>query len=65
MPTSLAKSAQDAVAVGLLEPVDLKGIHDLKYLNQILKKQGGAAISAKLGTAKSGRGAGTQGSAEG
>ena len=34
--SSLAKSADDAVAVGLLEPVDLDGIYDLRLLNEIL-----------------------------
>lgn len=37
---SLAKSADDAIAVGLLEPVDLKGIHDLTLLNEILVERG-------------------------
>ena len=33
---SLQKSADDAIAVGLLDPVDLKGIHDLTLLNEVL-----------------------------
>jgi NitT/TauT family transport system substrate-binding protein len=37
---SLQKSADDAVAVGLLDPVDLKGIHDLALLNEVLKAAG-------------------------
>jgi len=37
---SLQKSADDAVAVGLLKPVDLKGIYDLTLVNQILKARG-------------------------
>ena len=37
---SLAKSADDAIAVGLLEPVDLKGIHDLTLLNEVLLERG-------------------------
>ncbi|MFL6242248.1 MAG: ABC transporter substrate-binding protein [Acidimicrobiia bacterium] len=38
--TSLRKSAKDAESAGLLKAVDLKGIYDLKLLNQVLKKQG-------------------------
>lgn len=34
--SSLRKSAQDAVDVGLLEPVNLDGIYDIKTLNRIL-----------------------------
>ena len=41
LPT-LAKSAKDAEEVGLLDPVNLKGIYDLKPLNKILKAQGKA-----------------------
>ena len=37
---SLQKSADDAVAVGLLEAVDLKGIHDLTLLNEVLAARG-------------------------
>ena len=37
---SLQKSADDAVAVGLLTKVDLTGIHDLTLLNSILKAAG-------------------------
>jgi NitT/TauT family transport system substrate-binding protein len=37
---SLQKSADDAVAVGLLTKVDLAGIHDLELLNQVLKAAG-------------------------
>jgi NitT/TauT family transport system substrate-binding protein len=33
---SLVKSAEDAVAAGLLEPVELDGIYDLAILNEIL-----------------------------
>ena len=40
--SSLGKSAKDAEAVGLLDPVDLKGIYDLKLLNQVLKRRGRA-----------------------
>jgi NitT/TauT family transport system substrate-binding protein len=38
--SSLAESAAHAVAVGLLEPVDLDGIYDLGLLNQVLTAQG-------------------------
>jgi NitT/TauT family transport system substrate-binding protein len=37
---SLAGSAEDAEAVGLLEPVDLTGIYDLDLLNQVLEGRG-------------------------
>ena len=37
---SLEKSAADAEAVGLLEPVDLDGIYDLSILNSILESDG-------------------------
>ena len=46
--SSLAQSAKDAEAVGLLEPVNLKGIYDLKPLNKILKAQGKPTVSASL-----------------
>jgi len=38
--SSLQKSADDAVAVGLLEPVELKGIYDLSILNKVLVQLG-------------------------
>jgi NitT/TauT family transport system substrate-binding protein len=37
--TSLDESARDAVAVGLLEPVDLEGIYALDLLNQLLDSE--------------------------
>jgi NitT/TauT family transport system substrate-binding protein len=37
---SLQKSADDAIAVELLDPVDLKGIHDLSLLNEVLTLRG-------------------------
>jgi sulfonate transport system substrate-binding protein len=37
---SLQKSADDATAVGLLDPVDLDGIYDLTLLNQVLDARG-------------------------
>ena len=44
--SSLRKSAKDAEAVGLLRPVDLKGIYNLKLLNQVLKKLGESTVKA-------------------
>lgn len=38
--SSLAESAEDASAVGLLEPVDLAGIHALDILNELLAERG-------------------------
>ena len=38
--SSLATSAEDAEAVGLLEPVDLDGIYDLTLLNEVLADRG-------------------------
>jgi sulfonate transport system substrate-binding protein len=43
---SLRKSAKDAEAVGLLKAVDLKGIYNLKLLNQVLKQQGEPSLKA-------------------
>lgn len=37
---SLQGSADDAIAVGLLDPVDLVGIHDLTLLNELLAERG-------------------------
>ncbi len=34
--SSLSQSAADAQAIGLLDPVELKGIYDLKILNKVL-----------------------------
>jgi NitT/TauT family transport system substrate-binding protein len=42
---SLRKSAEDATAVGLLEPVKLDGIYDLGALNQILAASGKPPIT--------------------
>ena len=42
---SLRKSAEDATAVGLLEPVKLDGIYDLAALNQILAASGKPPIA--------------------
>jgi NitT/TauT family transport system substrate-binding protein len=38
--TSLKKSAEDAQEVGLLDPVDLKGIYNLSILNSLLEESG-------------------------
>lgn len=38
--SSLARSKDDAVAAGLLEDVDLSGIHDLTILNELLEERG-------------------------
>jgi NitT/TauT family transport system substrate-binding protein len=43
--SSLKGSADHAVQVGLLKPVDLKGIYDLGPLNDVLKKAGEPAVS--------------------
>ena len=44
--SSLLKSANDAVSVGLLKPVDnLEGIYDLTLLNQVLAAAGEPAVS--------------------
>ena len=41
---SLKKSADDAVAAGLLKEVDLKGIYDLTLLREVLSSRGGATV---------------------
>ena len=38
--SSLEESADDAIAVELLEPVDLNGIYDLSLLNEVLDERG-------------------------
>ncbi|WP_214318884.1 ABC transporter substrate-binding protein [Nonomuraea sediminis] len=43
--SSLTASADHAVKVGLLKPVDLNGIYDLKPLNEVLAAQGQQSIS--------------------
>ncbi|GII00111.1 ABC transporter substrate-binding protein [Planobispora takensis] len=45
--SSLVGSADHAVKVGLLEPVDLNGIYDLKALNEILATKGESQIADK------------------
>jgi NitT/TauT family transport system substrate-binding protein len=42
---SLAKSAEDATEAGLLDPVDLEGIYDLRILNELLAERGEAEVS--------------------
>ncbi|MFC4067573.1 ABC transporter substrate-binding protein [Actinoplanes subglobosus] len=42
---SLFTSAKHAEEVGLLDPVDLKGIYDLTLLNELLKADGQAEVS--------------------
>lgn len=42
--SSLAKSKEDAVAVGLLEEIDLDGIYDLTILNELLAERGDAEV---------------------
>jgi NitT/TauT family transport system substrate-binding protein len=44
--TSLRKSAKDAEAADLLKSADLKGIYNLKLLNQVLKQQGEPTVKA-------------------
>ncbi|MGZ6972409.1 MAG: ABC transporter substrate-binding protein [Acidimicrobiia bacterium] len=44
IPSSLVKDAKDAYAVGLIPSADVKGIYDLKILNEILKSKGQATI---------------------
>jgi len=41
---SLKKSADDAVAAGLLDEVDLKGIYDLTLLREVLAARGGGKV---------------------
>jgi NitT/TauT family transport system substrate-binding protein len=43
--SSLRKSADDAVAAGLLDPVDLGGIYALDILNRLLAEAGEAAVA--------------------
>jgi NitT/TauT family transport system substrate-binding protein len=43
--SSLYTSAQHAQDVGLLKPVDLKGIYELGPLNELLKADGQPAVS--------------------
>ncbi|MEV6860592.1 ABC transporter substrate-binding protein [Streptosporangium subroseum] len=45
--SSLTGSADHAIKIGLLEPVDLNGIYDLKPLNEVLAAQGQPAVVDK------------------
>ena len=45
--SSLRQSAKNAEEVGLLEPVDLDGIYNLKLLNKVLKSVGEPTVKAK------------------
>jgi NitT/TauT family transport system substrate-binding protein len=42
--SALRKSAQEAQSLGLLKSGNIKGIYDLKLLNEVLKAQGQAAV---------------------
>lgn len=44
--SSLKVGLEHAVAVGLTEPVDLNGLYDLKYLNEVLSAQGQEQVPA-------------------
>jgi NitT/TauT family transport system substrate-binding protein len=44
--SSLQKSANDAVAAGLLDPVDLNGIYDLRLLNELLREAGRQEVTS-------------------
>jgi NitT/TauT family transport system substrate-binding protein len=43
---TLRTGAQHARDVGLLDPVDLKGLYDLSLLNEVLEEQGAAKVRA-------------------
>ncbi|AEF42313.1 ABC transporter substrate-binding protein [Hoyosella subflava] len=43
--SSLQESADDAIAAGLLEPVDLDGIYDLAILNELLRERSAPEVS--------------------
>jgi NitT/TauT family transport system substrate-binding protein len=45
LASSLRTNAKNAASVGLLDPVDLKGIHDITLLNEVLQADGQAALS--------------------
>ena len=42
---SLQRSADDAIGVGLLEPVELGGVYDLTLLNEVLTERGEPTVS--------------------
>ncbi|MDQ3542719.1 MAG: hypothetical protein M3431_02465, partial [Actinomycetota bacterium] len=59
--SSLQESADDAIAVELLEPVELDGIYDLTLLNEVLAERGFEPVPGLEGAAANGlRGRGTQ-----
>lgn len=43
--SSLSQSAKNAEAIGLLQPVNLRGIFDLTFLNQVLRATGQPAVA--------------------
>jgi NitT/TauT family transport system substrate-binding protein len=45
--SSLAKSSSDAEAVGLQDPVDLEGIYDLSFLNEVLAEKGEEEVKGR------------------
>lgn len=45
IPSSLVKDAKDADALGLIDSPNVKGIYDLKLLNEVLKAKGRSAIT--------------------
>ncbi|RCG30010.1 aliphatic sulfonate ABC transporter substrate-binding protein [Sphaerisporangium album] len=47
LASTLITSADHAQKVGLLDPVDLNGIYDLKILNEVLSAKGQQAVSDK------------------
>ena len=65
--SSLQGSADDAVAVGLLDPVDLAdpGIYDLTLLNEVLAERGDAEVSGTVTSPIIARAACTRRSARG
>jgi sulfonate transport system substrate-binding protein len=46
IPSSLAKDAKDAYELGLIDSADVKGIYDLKLLDEVLKARGLPAVKA-------------------
>jgi NitT/TauT family transport system substrate-binding protein len=46
LAASLREGAKHAQEVGLLDPVDLKGIYDLSLLNEVLKSKGAAEVKS-------------------
>jgi NitT/TauT family transport system substrate-binding protein len=46
IPSSLVKDAKDAAALGLISSPDVKGIYDLKILNEVLAASGQPTVKA-------------------